>query len=219
MADERHIFNPAAAYEALRASTAEMFGYPLDALSLTQGLQLDVVSLLRLEVDSLQGKVLAGETVDLQRLVTAHSLLRQMLPERALVAPAPAPDEVDDETARSKFADLVDGYVRARHAEMAADPGRARAEFEAELQEAIAKYPPAAAPAEPDLPERAPWGTPPEPVAATPPPPVAAPPPPPRATSAQPPAHYLREGQPREAWRDHLDAGGNVVVAPFGGGR
>jgi hypothetical protein len=38
----------------------------------------------------MQGRVLAGETVDLTRLVAAHSLLQKMLPGGALVAPASA---------------------------------------------------------------------------------------------------------------------------------
>jgi hypothetical protein len=82
--------DPAAVYERLKTETAGMFGYDLADLSLTQGLQIDLVSLLRLEVDTMQGKVLAGETVDLQRLVAAHGLLQKMLPAQALVAPAAA---------------------------------------------------------------------------------------------------------------------------------
>jgi hypothetical protein len=87
--------DPAATYERLKTETAGMFGYDLADLSLTQGLQIDLVSLLRLEVDSMQGKVLAGETVDLARLVAAHGLLAKMLPTSALVAPAAAADHHD----------------------------------------------------------------------------------------------------------------------------
>jgi hypothetical protein len=47
--------DPAAAYAALRHETAAMFNYDIANLSLTQGLQLDLVSLLRLEVDMMQG--------------------------------------------------------------------------------------------------------------------------------------------------------------------
>jgi hypothetical protein len=85
--------DPAVAYDRLRAETAQMFDYDLANASLTQGLQIDLVSLLRLEIDSMSGAVLAGKTVDLSRLVAAHGLLKQMLPERSLVAPAP-PAEV-----------------------------------------------------------------------------------------------------------------------------
>jgi hypothetical protein len=81
--------DPSATYDRLRAETAEMFDYDLASASLTQGLQIDLVSLLRLEIDTMSGRVLAGETVDLQRLVAAHGLLQKMLPAQALVAPAP----------------------------------------------------------------------------------------------------------------------------------
>jgi hypothetical protein len=30
-----------------------------------------------------------------------------------------------------------------------------------------------------------------------------------------PPSHYLRDGQPREAWRDHLDANGEIIAPYF----
>jgi hypothetical protein len=49
-------------YEALRSQTAEMFGYVGD-LTLTQGLQVDLASVLRLEIDALQGQSLAGQPV------------------------------------------------------------------------------------------------------------------------------------------------------------
>jgi hypothetical protein len=89
-----------------------MFGYDLSNLSLTQGLQLDLVSLLRLEVDTMQGQVLAGDTVDLNRLVMAHAMLQKMLPEHALVAPAPAPAEGRfGPSARARLRDLIEKTV------------------------------------------------------------------------------------------------------------
>jgi hypothetical protein len=133
------IADPAVAYEQLKRETAEMFGYDLANLSLTQGLQLDLVSLLRLEVDTMQGAVLAGEKVDLQRLVAAHGLLRQMLPAQALVAPAAAADH-DFSGAHAELARLLDGRIEALEHKMARDPDAARAEFEAKLQRAIEKH-------------------------------------------------------------------------------
>jgi hypothetical protein len=119
------IADPAAAYAALRASTAEMFDYDLASASLTQGLQIDLVSLLRLEVDTMQGRVLAGETVDLQRLVAAHGLLSRMLPAQALVAPAAAADQGDPFAgAREELAALLDkrfAAIAARRAYLLRD--------------------------------------------------------------------------------------------------
>lgn len=187
--------DPAEAYAALRDETARMFGYDLGNLSLTQGLQIDLVSLLRLEVDTMQGQVLAGETVDLNRLVTAHAMLQKMLPERALVAPAPAPEARFGPNAREKLRALIERTVLANDV---AEAERLRDVREREEQAAVA----AAAPFEPT--------------------PVAPPPPPeqPRAenvvpfdpNSVRPPAHYLRDGQPREPWRDHYD--GRVTGPP-----
>jgi hypothetical protein len=105
--------DPAADYAALRTETSEMFGYDLANLSLTQGLQLDLVSLLRLEVDTMQGQVLAGDTVDLNRLVTAHAMLQKMLPERSLVAPAPAPEARFGNEHRARLRDLIERTVLA----------------------------------------------------------------------------------------------------------
>jgi hypothetical protein len=116
--------DPAAVYERLRDETAGMFGYDLTNLSLTQGLQLDLVSLLRLEVDTMQGKVLAGDTVDLQRLVAAHGLLAKMLPASALVAPAAAADHVDQFAgARQELAAVREASRGARAARSAARGG------------------------------------------------------------------------------------------------
>lgn len=85
---QTNIADPAAAYERLKIETAAMLGFDVSDLTLTQGLQLDLVSLLRLEVDTMQGAALSGEQVDLQRLAVAHGMLQKMLPPQALVAPA-----------------------------------------------------------------------------------------------------------------------------------
>jgi hypothetical protein len=81
--------DPAAAYAALRDETAQMLKLDAANLSLVEGLQLDVIALLRLEIDGLHGAALSGETVDLQRLAVAHGMLQKTL-GGALVAPAPA---------------------------------------------------------------------------------------------------------------------------------
>jgi hypothetical protein len=103
--------DPAAAYERLRTETAAMLRLNLADLTLTEGLQLDLVALLRLEIDSLQGAALSGETVDLQRLAAAHGMLQKMLPERALVASAPPAEPRFGPTARQRLRELIERTV------------------------------------------------------------------------------------------------------------
>ena len=85
--------DPAATYERLRIETAEMLRLNANSASLIEGLQVDLVALLRVEIDALQGQVLNGELVDLGRLASALTMLRSLLPEKALVS-APPPAEV-----------------------------------------------------------------------------------------------------------------------------
>jgi hypothetical protein len=144
--------DPAAAYEALRAETAGMLKYDLADLSLVQGLQLDLVSLLRLEVDTLQGKVLAGDTVDLNRLAVAFGMLQKILPPAALKA-EPPPEVRPRTEARDKLKALIEAVILAGPAH---DPGVPTAEARiAELEDEVARLraelagaasPPAAAP-------------------------------------------------------------------------
>lgn len=130
--------DPAAAYEALRASTAEMLKLDVTNLSLVAGLQLDLVSLLRLQVDELQGAALAGGAVDLDRLSTALQMLQKLLPAQALTASvAPAADAREDDAAYRQIAEMIDRLIAADEHKMAQDPAAARAKFEEKLQRAI----------------------------------------------------------------------------------
>jgi hypothetical protein len=81
----------ATAYERLKLETAQMLGLNTDSSSLLENLQVDLVSLLRLQIDDLQGRVLNGEQVDLGRLSTAVAMLQKLLPQ-SLIAPAAGPD-------------------------------------------------------------------------------------------------------------------------------
>ena len=101
--------NPAVAFERLRAETATLLKLDLaDDLPLTQSLQLDLVSLLRLEVGDLQGKVLAGDTVDLNRLAVAFGMLQKLLPPAELKVESSKPDF---EGARQE----LERFLTARH--------------------------------------------------------------------------------------------------------
>jgi hypothetical protein len=73
MSDPNIKADPSASYQLLRNETATMLKLgDVDALGLVEGLQLDLVSLLRLEVDGLEGQVLAGQPVDLAADVGAY---------------------------------------------------------------------------------------------------------------------------------------------------
>jgi hypothetical protein len=154
--------DPAVTYERLKIETASMLNLDAASLSLVENLQLDLVSLLRLEVDTLQGQVLAGEQVDLGRLSTSLAMLRQLLPERALVAPAPAPEarfgndarkrlrrlieqtllggeEIVDESQEALERQFRDHDAREREERLFNHPDEARAALEAEIAAAQAK--------------------------------------------------------------------------------
>lgn len=85
--------DPATSYERLRIETAQMLRLNVDSASLVENLQVSLVAILRMEVDTLEGQVLAGDTVDLKRLELALGMLRTLLPAQALVS-APPPAEV-----------------------------------------------------------------------------------------------------------------------------
>jgi hypothetical protein len=83
--------DPAVVYERLKAETAQLLRIDVNGASLLENLQIDLVSLLRLQIDDLQGRVLNGEQVDLGRLSTAVAMLQKLLPQ-SLIAPAAGPD-------------------------------------------------------------------------------------------------------------------------------
>jgi hypothetical protein len=209
------IVDPAAAYDRLRTETAAMFGFDVSNLTLTQGLQLDLVSLLRLEVDSMHGAVLAGETVDLKRLEMAHDMLQKLLPDKALVAPAPAPDVGEHGAAVFQVETMINGLLRAReHADVKRTADLMWREEQAAILAAGGDVLAAVAPSVADG-GRAQSGA----GVSHP----SGPPPSPPLTSEQkmerannnrqPPAHYLR-GEPEE-WRRHIGADGSIIAPYF----
>ena len=187
--------DPAAAYEKLKIETAAMFNYDIANLSLTQGLQLDLVSLLRLEVDTMQGQVLAGESVDLQRLVAAHGMLQKMLPERALVARAPAATH-DFAGAKKELAALLTQRASAIEARELKETARLREQI-AQLSEENARLKAEQQPQ--PVPQKQPTNNV-VPIDGT-----------ARANANRPPSHYLKDGQPREPWRE----GPGALCAPY----
>jgi hypothetical protein len=140
--------DPASTYTRLRAETAAMLGVDPADMSKTEGLRLDITSLLLLEIDSLQGSILANEKVDLARLASALTMLQKLLPEQALVAPAAAADQADPfsgavaelDALLSQRAFALERRREREAAEMAANPAKACAELEMKIQAAIEKY-------------------------------------------------------------------------------
>jgi hypothetical protein len=103
--------DPASTYTRLRAETAALLGVDPDDLSKTEGLRLDITSLLLLEIDSLQGSILANEKVDLARVSTALGMLQKLLPESALVAPVAESDVRDHGAAFNRIAEQIDRQI------------------------------------------------------------------------------------------------------------
>ena len=107
------IADPAAAYATLKAETAKMLNLDVASSSLLENLQVDLVSLLRLQIDDLQGKVLSGEQVDLNRLSTALGMLRTLLPEKALVSQPPPAETRFSEPHKAKLREMIERIVLA----------------------------------------------------------------------------------------------------------
>jgi hypothetical protein len=164
-----------------------MLNLSTDSTSLIEGLQVDLVALLRLEIDTLQGAVLAGDSVDLGRLASALTMLRSLLPAQALVSAPPAAETRFGPNARQRLRDLIERTVLAAEVE---NPHEAELRRDIQAREEMAAVIAAGGIVEAAAPA---------PAAPT---PVASPPSEPPANVV--PLHYLREGQ-REPWRDFHD--------------
>jgi hypothetical protein len=133
---------PSAAYALLRSETVQLLHYPA-SLSLTQNLFVDAVTLLRLQIDTLHGRVLAGEeNVDLDRLSSALSMLQKILPAE-LKADPPAQEARYSEN-RAKLEALINATIAAgdqdrvsREQELEREVERLRAELARARGEAV----------------------------------------------------------------------------------
>jgi hypothetical protein len=182
MVGRRMSDDAAATYEALRVSTAQLLNLDLANLSPADGVRLDLTSLLRLLLDSMQANALSGQEVDLAQLRSCYEMLSRLMPQ-AVEAP---PQAREDHSARDKVRRLIEGYVTAREHE----ENERVASLEAEIAELQTRL------SEKDAVIAALGGA---TVAATSPTPPASPPPPapPQQTSPQPPlqsssAPYVR---------------------------
>lgn len=130
--------NPAGQYAKLRSETMKTLGFDADKdLSPLQDLQINLASILLLEIDSAQGAQLAGTPVDLSRLNTAISLLHKMLPATSLAA-SPEPDFAG---ARERLAAMLTQQHDGHETGLARWPDKARADLEERIKLAIAAHP------------------------------------------------------------------------------
>ena len=204
------IADPAAAYERLKIETAGMLRLDVGSSSLLENLQVDLVALLRLEIDTLQGAVLAGDSVDLGRLASALTMLRSLLPAQALVSAPPPVETRFGPDHKAKLRRLIE------HTLMADDVAEAEAERLADVcareeqaavaaathVEAAKAAPAPSAPASPSQPppSQQPAGA------------VSNQPPPPRRNDGIP-AHYLKG--PDEPWRPFVNEDGVIATSPW----
>lgn len=71
----------------LRAECAQLLGVDLQRMSPAQTVRLDRATALRLEIDTLQSKQLAGSPIDVGKLMQASEALERLLPAEAIDAP------------------------------------------------------------------------------------------------------------------------------------
>jgi hypothetical protein len=79
----------AAGYAKARTEIIGLFGWNAGALSPEQMLRLDCAVALRLALDDLQGGLIRGERVDMNRMLTASEALAKLLPPAVLASPPP----------------------------------------------------------------------------------------------------------------------------------
>jgi hypothetical protein len=82
-------------YAKARAEVIALFGWAADCLTPDQTLRLDCAVALRLALDDLQGRVIRGEAIDMNRMLTASEALSRLLPSAVLAAPPPEAERTD----------------------------------------------------------------------------------------------------------------------------
>jgi hypothetical protein len=79
----------AAGYAKARSEIIGLFGWNAGVLSPDQMLRLDCAVALRLALDDLQGRLIRGEPIDMNRMLTASEALAKLLPPAVLASPPP----------------------------------------------------------------------------------------------------------------------------------
>ena len=175
--------------QQLRRDTARMLGYDYTNLMAAQSVRLDRAAMLRLELDDCQTKKLAGQPFDTNKYVAASEALEHLVggnPEQTNAA-------YDFTGAKAELTHFFNERAAAIEYRELKESARLL-EVNAQLREQITQLQ-AQLTAQP---QQQPTSTPTNviPIDAT----ATA-----RANATPPPAHYLRDGQPREPWRDYYD--------------
>src|SRR2546427_13124845 len=76
-------------YAKARSEIVALFGWNADNLTSDQTLRLDCAVELRLALDDLQGRIVRGESIDVNRMLTAAEALAKLLPAAVLASPPP----------------------------------------------------------------------------------------------------------------------------------
>ena len=134
-ADRRSV--TAAAYAKARSEIATLFGWNAGVLSPDQVLRLDCAVALRLALDDLQGRLIRGEPIDMNRMLTASEALAKLLPPAVLAAPPP-------EMRSDPRAALLEMILQMRERDGVPDEGTTQATIDeqaAEIEQLRAELP------------------------------------------------------------------------------
>jgi len=79
----------ATTYTKTRAEVLDLLGWAADSLAPAQTLRVDCAVALRLALDDLQGRLIRGQPIDMNRMLTASEALAKLLPPAVLASPPP----------------------------------------------------------------------------------------------------------------------------------
>jgi hypothetical protein len=193
-ADRRSV--TAAAYAKARSELATLFGWNAGALSPDQMLRLDCAVALRLALDDLQGRLIRGEPIDMNRMLTASEALAKLLPPAVLASPPPEHREDPREALLEMILQMRERTELGERSQEPITPTEADVVPPGEIGEFF-RGPPKPGPDDHLAPPRTPSvieG---------------------KAAPAAPAYDYDRE----RGWRDHVLPDGSISPRPFGAGR
>jgi hypothetical protein len=218
----------AAVYARARSEIIALFRWDAGSLSPDQMLRLDCAVALRLALDDLQGRLIRGESIDMNRMLTASEALSRLLPPAVLASPPPE-HRVDPRQI------MWETYIGMRRRGEIAGPEYSRdaalkriAELEAETAALKAADAPTTAVPPTPLPDnvvklssRNDNPSPSSPASAAPAAPPKPAPPPPAAASAPVLGDLVMvvDPSPDEEWKSYVEPDGSIRATPFSGGK
>jgi hypothetical protein len=118
----------ATGYAKARSEIIALFGWNGATLSPEQVLRVDCATALRLGLDELQGRLIRGESIDMNRMLVASEALSRLLPAAVLASP-PAERREDPRAA------LLALILQQRERDGIPDEGTTRATINAQAAE------------------------------------------------------------------------------------